>query len=354
MKEIMLVDINGNIAMENKMEKLVDIIIPAYKAHTTIKRTLASIAMQTFVDKVQVTVVNDCDGIGYSTFTEYFSKLIDIQELTLKVNSGPGVARQIGIDKTHLPYIVFMDADDTFSSAYAIETMLQAKQQNPKTSVIMFPFVQALEEDRIKFQRYEENTVWVFSKLYDRAFLDKYNIRFNMSRINEDMYFNRLIKLCTMEESEEPLFCDSPIYTWHYNKNSITRSEENFKYQKSLNSYAENALSSIQSAASRKYVKKFKINSEIIEEMTILYIHYSLICEHNPNGKEENFKLCLKFYDKLYSYIELIYGDSLKKYIIDNLKKRQSMLENIIPELTYNQFIDKLKEELEKQEVVDD
>lgn len=336
------------------MNKLIDIIIPAYNAHATIKRTLSSIAMQTFSDKVQVTIVNDCDGIGYSTFIEYFSKMIDINEITLKVNSGPGVARQAGIIKTSAPYIVFMDSDDTFSSAYAIETMLQAKEQNPKTSLIMFPFVQAFEKDRIKFQRYEENNVWVFSKLYDRAFLEKHNIHFNMSRVNEDMYFNRLIKLCTTEESEEPLYCDVPIYTWHYNKNSITRSDENFRYQKSLNAYAENALASIQEAANRKYIKKFKINSEIIEEMVILYIHYCLVCEYNSQGKDENFKLCLNFYDKLYTYVELIYGNSLKKYVIDNLRKRQSMINDIIPELTYNQFIDKLKEELEKQEVIND
>ena len=336
------------------MEKLIDIIIPAYKAHTTIKRTLSSIAMQTVSDKIQVTIINDCDGIGYKAFIEYFSKVIDLKEITLNKNSGPGVARQIGIDNTFAPYIVFMDADDTLSNAYAIESMLQAKEENPKTSLIMFPFNQALKNDKIKFQRYEDNMVWVFAKLYDRSFLQKHNIRFNMSRVNEDMYFNRLLKLCIQEKEEEPLFCDVNVYTWHYNENSITRADENFRYNESLKGYAENALASIQEAAKRKYIKKFKINMEIIEQMTILYIHYLLICENNPTKEKENFNLCLQFYDKLYSYVELIYGNSLKNYVIDNLKKRSNLIEDILPSLTYNQFIDKLREELEKQEVIDD
>lgn len=41
--------------------KKVDVIIPAYKAQNTIERTLASIVMQSIVDKLTVTIVNDCD-----------------------------------------------------------------------------------------------------------------------------------------------------------------------------------------------------------------------------------------------------------------------------------------------------
>lgn len=336
------------------MENLVDIIIPAFKAQDFIYKTLSSIAMQTVAHRCKVTIVNDADGFGYSSIVDYFNKILDIKEITLETNSGPGVARQFGIDNTNCPYIMFMDADDTLSNAYAIESMIQAKEENPKTSLIMFPFNQALKNDKIKFQRYEDNMVWVFAKLYDRSFLQKHSIRFNMSRVNEDMYFNRLLKLCIQEKEEEPLFCDVNVYTWHYNENSITRADENFRYNESLKGYAENALASIQEAARRKYIKKFKINMEIIEQMTILYIHYLLICENNPAKEKENFNLCLQFYDKLYSYVELIYRDSLKNYVIDNLKKRSNLIEDILPSLTYNQFIDKLKEELEKQEVTDD
>ena len=46
----------------------IDVIIPAYKAQDTIIRTLSSIAMQTIKDDVDVTIVNDCDGVGYEKY----------------------------------------------------------------------------------------------------------------------------------------------------------------------------------------------------------------------------------------------------------------------------------------------
>ena len=42
------------------MEKQIDIIIPAYNAHNTIDKALASIACQNISDKIKVTIVNDC------------------------------------------------------------------------------------------------------------------------------------------------------------------------------------------------------------------------------------------------------------------------------------------------------
>ena len=36
---------------------MIDVIIPAYNAHDTIGRTLASIAMQSIVDKLNVVIV---------------------------------------------------------------------------------------------------------------------------------------------------------------------------------------------------------------------------------------------------------------------------------------------------------
>jgi glycosyltransferase involved in cell wall biosynthesis len=55
-----------------KQDKKVDVIIPAYKAQGTMLRVLSSIATQTILPKITVTIVNDADGIGYSNFIEAF------------------------------------------------------------------------------------------------------------------------------------------------------------------------------------------------------------------------------------------------------------------------------------------
>ena len=108
--------------MENKLPKI-DIIIPAYKAQNTILRTLSSIAIQEIVDDVEVTIVNDADGIGYQKFVDMFSPFMKVRELVMPKNGGPGDARQYGIDNTTNPLLMFIDADDTFSGAFALKTL---------------------------------------------------------------------------------------------------------------------------------------------------------------------------------------------------------------------------------------
>ena len=48
-----------------KDTKLIDIIIPAYKAQNTIDKTVASIAIQNIADDIVVTIVNDGDKGNY-------------------------------------------------------------------------------------------------------------------------------------------------------------------------------------------------------------------------------------------------------------------------------------------------
>ena len=101
----------------------VDIIIPAYKAQDTILRTLSSVAMQEIVDDLEVTIVNDCDGIGYQKFVDMFSPYFKIREIVMEKNGGPGDCRQFGLDNTSNPLVTFIDADDTFAHAFALKIL---------------------------------------------------------------------------------------------------------------------------------------------------------------------------------------------------------------------------------------
>jgi glycosyltransferase involved in cell wall biosynthesis len=107
------------------MEKEIDLIIPAYKAHKTIFKTLCSIAEQSCSDKIKVTIVNDCCPQGnYKKIINIFKNNLDIQEIKMPKNGGPGAARQFGIDHTELPYVIFMDADDCLMGPYAVTQLL--------------------------------------------------------------------------------------------------------------------------------------------------------------------------------------------------------------------------------------
>lgn len=91
----------------------INVIIPAYKAHDTILRCLSSIACQTIIDDVSVVIVNDCCPEGdYSEAVQAFSPIMDVREIKMQENGGPGLARQYGIDNTDCEFITFVDADD--------------------------------------------------------------------------------------------------------------------------------------------------------------------------------------------------------------------------------------------------
>lgn len=202
------------------MEKKVDIIIPAYHAQNTIDKTIASIVIQSVSDCVRVTIVNDADGIGYKKTVDRYSDILDIQEIALDENGGPGVARQYGIDNTSLPYFMCVDADDTLAGAFSLAILLKDLVDNPNHCMVSGAFAE--EHDDFNFINHQGDLIWMFSKLYRRSFIDKYNIRFNSTRANEDNGFNTLIRLCATEQ--EPIaFCQDLVYFWHSKPDSITR-----------------------------------------------------------------------------------------------------------------------------------
>ena len=95
----------------------IDVIVPAYRAHATLGRTLDSIAAQTIAGELCVVVVDDaCPEGAYRDVVAPFLSRLNIQLLRLPRNLGPGGARQAGIDATGNPYFTCLDSDDAFAS----------------------------------------------------------------------------------------------------------------------------------------------------------------------------------------------------------------------------------------------
>ena len=201
---------------------MIDIIIPAYNAHKTIERTLASIAYQKDAQELKVYIVNDASSENYSNEISFFKNFLDIKELKMNKNGGPGVARQYGIDHSNSEYIVFIDADDVFSSPHSVDTLYRnIKESN--ADVVVSSFYETLKDGSKK--EYIEDRVWLHGKIYRRKFLEDNNIRFNNTRANEDNGFNQLIFL----HDSKVEFIEDITYIWEYNETSITRLND-FEY----------------------------------------------------------------------------------------------------------------------------
>ena len=206
---------------QNKDNKI-DVIIPAYKAQKTLLRTLSSIAAQSILDDVSVTIVNDCCPNGdYQFYVDMFSPYMDIREIKLEKNGGPGVARQYGIDHTDHEFFTCIDADDTFAGAIALETLREGIKASEVIKCCSGTFLQ-LGENLQQIVPHMNDMVWMFGKLYRREFIKQYKIHFNETRANEDTGFNTWVRLLCTHDQEQIRYLQEVVYYWHNKKDSIT------------------------------------------------------------------------------------------------------------------------------------
>lgn len=115
---------------------LFSVIIPAYNAESTIRKTLNSVLSQTFKD-FEVVVIND--GSTDNTpiiLKEYAEKCNKVQVYTFK-NAGVSVSRQRGINNSNGQFIVFVDSDDTIEPEL-LSNLDSAIKSCPDTDLIRY------------------------------------------------------------------------------------------------------------------------------------------------------------------------------------------------------------------------
>ena len=149
---------DGNTQMVNQKIPSVSIILPAYNAHNTIKRTLSSIAMQENIDDIEVIIADDCSAIGYERIAEQFQHMMQIRIVRMNKNGGPGAARQVGFDHSRGQYIMWMDSDDTLVSADTIK-VLKAVMDERNMDVVYGKFLEENEDSSIL--PHEIHMVWM-------------------------------------------------------------------------------------------------------------------------------------------------------------------------------------------------
>ena len=334
--------------MKNYKNGKIDIIIPAYNAQGTILRTISSIACQSIVDDLNVVIVNDCCPNGdYSEFVKMFEPFMSIQEIKMQENGGPGLARQFGIDHTENQYFTCIDADDTFAGAFALETMKKGINLDQKIQCCVGTFVQMGEN--LEMIPHQNDMVWMFGKIYKREFIDRYKIRFNDTRANEDTGFNTIVRiLCTNNPNEIVHWIGETVYYWHEKKDSITRINDcQYSFDQSFCGWTDNMIYSIDMA---RRVQPFNgyIDQHTLECMMQLYSYYIETVARNPVFADQNWEYVKKFYHKAYKRIEQNVTPDMLAFAYSSVmqgKHAQGTMIGIIPCMGINEFMEKLKNE---------
>lgn len=330
--------------------KKVSIIIPAYKAQNVLPRALHSIASQTMAPDIEVVVVNDCCPNGnYQAIIKDFAKWLDIKEIRLDKNGGPGVARQAGIDATSAPFFTCMDADDTLNGAFAIEQLYGLITREPINVCLSGTFLEVHEG--MNFVPHNADMVWMFGKMYRRSFINKYKIRFNETRANEDTGFNTKVRLICGDvnnKQEQLLFSDYPVYYWHEKVDSITRVNNcQYSFDQSFCGWTDNMIDAA------KFVKQaMPFNTEvdkfIVESMLHLYTYYIETVVKAPVFAPQNWEYVKKFFNECYREIDSkitpqIFGEMYSFHMKAGYEKG-SLLGFTLP-IGIDEFMNKLRTE---------
>ena len=345
----------------------IDVVIPAYNVpEDIIFRCLASIACQTIVSDIKVTIVDDASEEEYPEIYERvanrFKDAMEINILRYEVNGGPGVARQYGADHSDNGYITFIDADDTFNGAFALQALRNAIEMDNDIYIMSVGVFDEVHETMIPpgqgplLMQHDQDMIWMFGKMYKRSFLDKYSIRFHpTSRANEDNGFNTIIRLIS-NEREQIKFIPAHVYYWHESPNSITRANDcQYSYGGSIRDsfygYVENMIYAVKEAKKRSPFNG-NITLWAIGCMFNIYEYYIEGYARANDHAKNNFKWCKRYYDEVFKDLE---KDIPEQVMIENYNSVMrnaymgNKLDGIIPHMTIFEFLDALKKDIEEE-----
>lgn len=278
--------------------KKITIGIPAYNSHHTIEKTLVSITSLIDVEHAQVIIIDDHSDALYDDIVDLFSRWIDIHLIRLNENLGPGVARNIIIEKCNTEFLTFIDADDVFIDNLFIHNGIQELSSNSSSSFYISNFFEELKDGTWLPQKALE---WLHGKIYRTDLVKHLNIQFPKTKFMEDFEFNLSLFLSC---NDRPFYANSYTYLYRYNSGSLVKSlnsEEAWK--KGLETGVDikiKVLSSVQSTEK-------KIQEYLCIDMLEYYTWQYWIQQHDPNSVSN-----IAFF---YQQMHLYYKGIVHKYL---------------------------------------
>lgn len=195
----------------------VSIIVPVYNAAANITQCLDSLRAQTMTD-IEVIFVDDHGKDDSIKIIQQYITTYSLSNWIIcktEKNSGPGLARNIGIKNAKGEYIAFMDADDwcepnMYATLYnlccnkTIEVAMcnAIMHTNNKTKILKNPPFTTNNQYLSKYIAY----LWTY--IFRREFILNNDILFPVERSSEDSYFIAAAIMCAseVEQTEQTLY----------------------------------------------------------------------------------------------------------------------------------------------------
>lgn len=148
--------------------EIISVVIPVYNVEQYLRECLDSVVGQTYPYK-EILLINDGSTDSSAVICEEYAKRYSFIKVFYKLNEGPSVARNCGIEASKGEWIIFMDADDVWADKDCL-----SKLHNYAVNL-------DLDVVRFEYQSVNENLKPIEPRLYDKSVIegqavDNYNL----------------------------------------------------------------------------------------------------------------------------------------------------------------------------------
>lgn len=192
------------------MKPKISIILTVFNMESCIRESMDSLMQQTFSDYELICVDDGSTDKSLEILESYALNDSRISVISQE-NSGPAVARNVGLDSARGDYVLMLDSDDVFAPSLLEKLVDSIEDSDADVSVCrsyMFDNKSGKRENSPWTAKVEQlppcpsfscsdfpDTVlsafvgWPWDKLYKRSFIEEHGLRFPRLRNSEDLYF---------------------------------------------------------------------------------------------------------------------------------------------------------------------
>jgi glycosyltransferase involved in cell wall biosynthesis len=191
----------------------ISVIIPIYNSEEFIEECLNSLIKQTFKN-FEIICINDGSTDNSLKLLKIYEKLDDRIHIFTQNNSGPAVARNIGMNISKGDYIIFLDSDDIFEDTMIEELFARIYAYNNEIVICNSKNFVIIKGQKIYNQNknyYISNDIiknktrfssfdikkdflslfiwWPWDKIFKKDFIKNLGIEYQNLRTSEDLFF---------------------------------------------------------------------------------------------------------------------------------------------------------------------
>ena len=297
----------------NNNEPKISVIVPVYNTERYLRRCLDSLLYQDIDEKYEIIVVNDGSTDGSLEIAETYAEFFGNIKVYSRENGGLSAARNTGLEYSRGKYIAFVDSDDYVDIKYLSEMYdasesfgadivccnfrcVDEKGRSAGIDGILKHRSGVFDSKKMLSSLLLDVTIrnFAWNKLYRRELFTKYDIRFPVGKLYEDMRtMPRLFK-----HSNKIAVVSGVLYNYVQRSGSITGNMTADKVFKYIGAYG----------SVRKLLEEENIYSEYAREYKLQGIKVGftvipmLIADKFKDKDLELFKSCAVAVHRLKKY----------------------------------------------------